>query len=54
MFDINKVDNIKSIVLDLIQNIEPALKLELITSFIEDNNYLDFVIEKLKELNWKY
>ena len=51
MFDVNKADNIESIVLDLIQNIEPALKLELITSFIEDNNYLDFVIEKLKELN---
>ena len=40
MFDVNKVDS----------NIEPRLKQELIESFIENNNYLDFVVEKLKEL----
>jgi len=40
MFDTNKVD----------KNIEPRLKQELIEFFIEDNNYLDFVVEKLKEL----
>ena len=45
-----KLEDIESIVLDLIQNIEPTLKLELIISFIEDNSYLDFVVKKLKEL----
>ena len=41
MFNINKVD----------RNIEPNLKQELIESFIEDNYYLNFIIEALRELN---
>ena len=45
-----KLEDIENIVLDLIQNIEPKLKQELIESFIEDNKYLDFVVEKLEEL----
>ena len=45
-----KIDDIENIILDLIKNIESELKEELITSFIEDNYYLDFVVKKLKEL----
>ena len=45
-----KIDDIENIVLNLIQNIESDLKEELITSFMEDNDYLDFVVKKLKEL----
>ena len=45
-----KLEDIENIVLDLIQNIEPKLKQELIESFIEDNKYLDFVVEKLEGL----
>ena len=42
MFDIDKIDR---------NNIEPNLKQELIESFIEDNYYLNFIIEALRELN---
>ncbi len=38
-------------ILELIKKIEPNLKQELIESFVEDNYYLDFVIEALGELN---
>lgn len=38
-------------VVELIFNIESDLKQELIESFIEDNKYLDFVVEALRELN---
>ena len=38
-------------IIELIKNIEPNLKQELIESFIEDNHYLDFIIEALRELN---
>ena len=38
-------------IIELIKNIEPNLKQELIESFIEDNYYLDFIIEALRELN---
>jgi hypothetical protein len=31
-------------------DIDSDLKQELLDSFIEDNNYLDFVVEALKEL----
>lgn len=34
----------------IIDDIKIELKQELIESFIEDNNYLDFVVEALKEL----
>ncbi len=37
-------------IVDLINDIEPDLKIELIESFIEDNLYLDFVVEKLENL----
>ena len=49
-----KLEDIENIVLDLIQNIEPELKQELIESFIEDNKYLDFIVEKLEELKRIY
>ena len=39
-----------NIILELIKNIEPSTKQELIETFIEDNYYLDFVVEKLKKL----
>jgi uncharacterized protein with HEPN domain len=37
-------------IFNLIKNIDFKLKIELIDSFIEDNNYLDFVVEKLKDI----
>ena len=46
----NDLDIFQAIILELIDNIEPNLKQELIESFIEDNYYLDFVIKSLKEL----
>ena len=45
-----KLDDIEVIILKLIQSIEQNLKYELIESFIEDNNYLDFIVEKLKDI----
>lgn len=45
-----KLDDIESIILDLINNIKNDLKLELIDSFIEDNKYLDFVVQSLNKL----
>ena len=45
-----KIDGIEKIILELINNIESDLKEELIYSFIEDNHYLEFVVEKLREL----
>jgi len=41
------LDDFEAIIIDLIDEIEPTLKQELIEAFIEDNNYLDFVVEKL-------
>lgn len=38
-------------ILELISNLEQNLKIELISSFIEDNSYLDFVVNSLKDLN---
>lgn len=38
------------VVLLLIKNIQSDLKYELIDSFIEDNKYLDFIVEALEEL----
>lgn len=46
----NDLDEIKSIVIELVNNIELGLKQELIESFIEDNRYLKFVVKKLEEL----
>jgi len=45
-----KLDDIETIIIELIQNIELNLKQELIESFIEDNNYLDFIVDKLKDI----
>ena len=47
----NDLDIFQAIILELIDNIEPNLKQELIESFIEDNYYLNFIIEALRELN---
>jgi uncharacterized protein with HEPN domain len=41
----------KDVILKCIQDIEPALKDELIKAFKEDNRYLDFIIEALEKLN---
>jgi len=46
----NDLDDYKDVIVDLINEIDPDLKTELIESFIEDNSYLDFVVEKLEEL----
>lgn len=40
----------ESIIIKIIHDIKPDLKQELIESFIEDNNYLDFVVKALEEL----
>ena len=45
-----KLTIFEQIIIKLIKNIEPNLKQELIESFIEDNYYLDFIIEALREL----
>lgn len=37
-------------IMELISNMESKLKQELIASFIEDNNYLDFIVKELKSL----
>lgn len=37
-------------IMELISNMESKLKQELIVSFIEDNNYLDFIVKELKSL----
>ncbi len=46
----NDLNNFEEVILNLINNIEFNLKQELIDSFIEDNCYLDFVVEKLETL----
>jgi uncharacterized protein with HEPN domain len=46
----NDLDEIEMIILQLIDNIEEKLKQELVDAFIEDNNYLDFVVIKLNDL----
>lgn len=45
-----KLELFEKIIRDLISNIESNLKKELIDSFIEDNNYLDFIVNSLEEL----
>ncbi len=47
----NDLKHFEQIIKSLILNIEPNLKQELIKSFIEDNHYLDFIVEALRELN---
>ena len=45
-----KLDALEQTIIELINKIEPNLKQELIEAFINDNNYLDFVLKELKEL----
>jgi len=40
----------EALIIELIQKMDASLKYELIESFIEDNNYLDFVVCKLESL----
>ncbi len=50
----NIIDNdlvaFKEVIIEIINNIDKDLKNELIESFMEDNEYLDFVILSLKKL----
>ncbi len=46
-----KLEPFENDIIELISKLDYDLKQELITSFIEDNNYLDFVVEALEELN---
>ena len=46
----NNLDEIEFLIIELIKNIEQDLKIELIDSFIEDNQYLDFIVKALKDL----
>jgi uncharacterized protein with HEPN domain len=45
-----KLEPFENDIIELILNIDFKLKQELIYSFIEDNNYLDFIINALKGL----
>lgn len=45
-----KLEPFENDIVELISNIEPNLKVELIASFIEDHSYLDFIIKALEEL----
>ena len=47
----NDLKHLEEVIISLILKIEPNLKQELIESFIEDNYYLNFIIEALRELN---
>ncbi len=49
-----KLEPFENDIFELISNIEPNLQQELIESFIEDNSYLDFVVDILNELNKKF
>ena len=40
----------EEVIVGLMDNIEPDLKDELVNAYIEDNSYLNFVVEALKEL----
>lgn len=46
-----KLEPFERDIIDLISKLEPKLKKELIDSFIEDNSYLDFVVQALKDLD---
>ena len=45
-----KLDFLEQTIIELIQKMEANLKNELIEAFIEDNGYLDFVVEELEVL----
>ena len=40
----------EEVIIELIDSIEQDLKDELISTYIEDNSYLDFIVNSLKEL----
>ena len=46
----NELLQFKQVIIKIIKNIPNDLKTELIDAFIEDNSYLDFVVEKLEDL----
>ena len=46
----NDIIPFEKAIIELINHIEPNLKNELLDSFIKDNHYLDFIVEKLKSL----
>lgn len=46
----NDLKHFEQVIISLILNIEQNLKEELIESYIEDNNYLDFIVNSLKEM----
>ena len=45
-----KLDLLEQTIVELIAKIEANLQSELIDAFIEDNNYLDFVVKELESL----
>ena len=49
-----KLAGFENVIIKLIHDIEPTLKLELIDAFIEDNQYLDFIVEVLNDLKDNY
>ena len=46
----HNLEDIKEIIVKLLNNIEPNLKQELKESFIEDNKHLDFIVKALKDI----
>ena len=44
----NNLKNFNQVILKIIEEIEKDLKIELINAFIEDNEYLDFVVKELE------
>ncbi|WP_027390065.1 HepT-like ribonuclease domain-containing protein [Chrysiogenes arsenatis] len=47
----NDLHDFEQALIQLIENMKPELKRELITAFIEDNRYLDFVVQTLTEID---
>jgi uncharacterized protein with HEPN domain len=45
-----KIEPLENDIVDVIKSMQPILKKEIISASIEDNYYLDFVIQSLKEL----
>jgi uncharacterized protein with HEPN domain len=43
----------ETVILKLIESMNPLLRDELVKSFIEDNRYLDFVVKALEQFNEK-
>ena len=46
----NNLDDLKSTITEIINNLDKKEKIQLIDDFIEDNKYLDFVVEFLENL----